>query len=101
MCIRDRRITQSLTGGVNFNASYDDAGRLTGVSYNNGALIVSYGYDVNDRLTSVSDNLSGASVSFTYDSAGRNTTIVRSNGAKSTLTYDALDLSLIHISEPT
>jgi RHS repeat-associated protein len=85
------RITGSSRGGVNFGATYDDVGRLTGVSYNNGALLVTYAYDVNDRLASVSDNLSGASVIFTRDAAGRMTNITRSNGANSTLTYDAAD----------
>ena len=86
------RITASQhPGGVNFGATYDDAGRLTSASYNNGALVVTYAYDVNDRLINVSDNLSGAGVAFTYDVAGRLVSVTRSNGANSTFTHDAAD----------
>lgn len=83
------RITNSLQDGINFSAAYDNAGRLTSVGYNNGALVVTYTYDVNDRLTHVSDNLSGATVDFIYDAAGRLTSLTRSNGVNMMLTYDA------------
>ena len=85
------RITNSQQAGINFSATYDDAGRLTSAGCDNGALVVTYTYDVNDRLTGVSDNLSGATIAFAYDAAGRLTTITRSNGVNATFTYDAAD----------
>lgn len=92
------QITKSTQGGIDFSASYDDAGRLTSVGYANGTVTVTYAYDVNDRLMSASDNLSHANVGFAYDPAGRLTTITRQvNGAMApannvtTFTYDNAD----------
>jgi RHS repeat-associated protein len=94
------RITGSVSGGINFAATYDDAGRLASVNYNNGAIQVTYGYDVNDRLLSVGDNVSGASVTFVRDAGGRVVSLTRSNGVNATLTYDAAD-RLTRIQEGT
>lgn len=83
------RLINSRQNSIDFNATYDPAGRLVTVSYNNGAVTISYGYDSRDRLTNVSDNLSGGSVAFTYDDAGRIATTVRSNQVNATYTRDA------------
>jgi RHS repeat-associated protein len=87
------RITNSQQDGVDFSATYDDAGRLTRVGYNNDAFLVTYSYDIRDRLTMVSDNdPSGSnSVTVTYDDADRITTMTRSNGVNATFTYDNAD----------
>ena len=85
------RMTNSQQSGVNFSATYDDAGRLTSVGYNNNAFVVTYTYDSRDRLVMVSDNDSAGanSVIFAYDAADRVTNVTRSNGVNATLTYDA------------
>ena len=83
------RIVNSRQNSIDFNATYDPAGRLVTVSYNNGAVTITYAYDSRDRLTNVSDNLSGGSVAFTYDDAGRIATTVRSNQVNATYTHDA------------
>jgi RHS repeat-associated protein len=88
-------ITRSTQDGFDFDATYDDDGRLatTVSSYNLGHFRVTYQYDAAGRLTSVSDNLTngfaGSSVTFAYDAAGRTTTATRSNGVITTYTYDA------------
>ena len=84
----ESRLTKTTQNGVEFGAAYDPAGRLTSVSYNNGALTVTYSYDTRNRLTAVSDNVSGASVAFSYDEAGRPLTLNRGNGINATYTYD-------------
>lgn len=86
------RITNSRQSGIDFSAAYDDAGRLTSVTYDH-TFTVTYAYDSRDRLTSVTDNDPGGanSVSFTYDDAGRTTALTRSNGVNATFTYDDAD----------
>jgi RHS repeat-associated protein len=87
------RITDSVQGAIHFSATYDDAGRLTSVSYNNNAFVVTYGYDTRNRLVSVSDNAAAGanSVTLLYDDADRLTGITRSSGVNATFTYDAAD----------
>ncbi|RYZ91596.1 MAG: hypothetical protein EOP06_06610, partial [Proteobacteria bacterium] len=52
--------------------TYDDAFRLTSVSYSDGQANISYSYDTNDRVVSVTAN--GVVKSFTYDSNGNRLT---------------------------
>lgn len=85
----ESRVTNTLSSGVNYGASYDAGGRLTSVSYHNGTFTVNYTYDSRDRLTQVSDTLTGTTLNFTYDDAGRMTGITRPNGVNGTYTYDA------------
>ena len=82
------RLTNSQQAAEQFGATYDDGGRLKTVTYNGGALVVTYTYDTRNRLTGVSDNVSGATVAFTHDDAGRVTGITRGNGVNTTHTYD-------------
>lgn len=83
------RITNAEQNGLDFNAGYDDGGRLKTVSYTDGAIVVTYVYDSRGRVTKVSDNVSGASVDCTYDNAGRLTHMARSNGVDGIYDYDA------------
>ncbi len=85
------RVTNTASSGINQGATYDADGRLIGVSYNNGAVTVTYGYDSRDRLIQVSDSLSGAQMNFAYDDSGRLTGITRANGVNGSYTYDAAD----------
>lgn len=83
------RITNTIQRGVSFAAAYDAGGRLERVSYNNGALVVTYRYDpVTGWLTNVSDNVSGASVSFQHNDDFRLVGMTRANGVASTFTLD-------------
>ncbi|HZM04285.1 MAG TPA: RHS repeat-associated core domain-containing protein [Candidatus Saccharimonadales bacterium] len=85
----ERRITNTVSSGVNQGAAYDADGRLTSVTYQNGAFTVNYAYDNRDRLTQASDTLTGTQINFNYDDAGRLTGITRPNGVNGTYTYDA------------
>ncbi len=77
-------------GPKDCGAVYDAAGRLTRVTYDNGAFAVTYGYAPDSGLlVSVSDDLTHAAVSFSYDEDNRLTAITRSNGVHSSCTYDA------------
>jgi RHS repeat-associated protein len=84
--------------GIGFGATYDDAGRVKTVTYNNGAFTVTYTYNAaTGLLTSVQDGLTSAQVNFTYDNDRRLTGITRPNGVKTTLTWDdAARLTRIH-----
>jgi len=83
------RVTNTVSSGVNFGAAYDPGGRLTSVTYNGGALTVTYTYDTRDRLVGVSDSLTGTMLNFFYDDAGRLTGLTRPNGVNGAYTYDA------------
>lgn len=83
------RVTNTASSGVNHGAAYDAGGRLTNVTYNAGALSVTYTYDSRDRLISVTDSLTGTTLTFSYDDAGRLTGVTRPNGVNGTYTYDA------------
>ena len=85
----ENRVTNTVSSGVNFGATYDDDGRLTSVSFNNGAFSVNYSYDNRDRLIHVTDTLSAAQMDFGYDDAGRLTSVTRGNAVNGTYTYDA------------
>ena len=82
------RLTNNTSGGLNFSATYDAGGRLTSVSYSNGAFTVNYTYDSSDRLINVSDSF-GTFYNFNYDNANRITQISRSSGELTLYTYDA------------
>lgn len=83
------RVTETEDAGIGFGASYDAAGRLQTVTYDNGAFTVTYTYDpATGLLMQVSDSLTGTQVTFTYDPDFRLTTIGRSNGVTTTLTWD-------------
>lgn len=82
------RITNTISSGVDFGASYDIGGRLATVSYNNGALTVTYVYDSRDRLTQVTDSLTAAQLDFYYGDSGRLTNVVRANGINGLYDYD-------------
>jgi RHS repeat-associated protein len=82
-------IVNTVTSGKSYTATYDDNGRLSTVSYNNGAFVVSYVYNsTTGLLESITDNLTSAQVNFTYDIDEHMTGIVRSNGVNTTYTYD-------------
>ncbi|GAK55377.1 hypothetical protein Plarl_11701 [Candidatus Vecturithrix granuli] len=74
---------------VTFGATYNAAGRLNTVSYNNNLFTVSYAYDQTGRLTAVTDDLTGATVQFEYDQDSRLTAIRRPNNVHTTLEWDA------------
>ncbi len=83
------RVTRTGNDGVNFDAAYDDGGRLKTLAYNNNALTVTYAYDSETGLlSSVNDTLTGASVAFEYNEDMRITGINRSNGINSLFTLD-------------
>ena len=75
------------TGDYGFG--YDPGGRLTELTYPNGAMS-QYGYDAADQLISLVSRRAGgavlASSSYTYDAAGRRKTDTRAGGT--TLSYD-------------
>ena len=83
------RLTNTVSSGINFGASYDASGRLIGVSYNNGAFSVAYAYDRRGLLTNVSDTLTGAQVSLSYDASDRLISMTRGNGVNGAYAYDA------------
>ena len=85
----ESRTTNTVSSGVNFGATYDLSGRLTGATYYNGAFAVHYAYDRRGLLTNVSDTLTGANVSFAYDVAGQLTGVTRANGVNGSYHYDA------------
>lgn len=87
---KEDRVTNTVSSGLNFGAAFDNDGRVTNVTYNGGALIVTYVYDSRDRLVQVSDNLTPAQVNFFYDNAGRLTNVVRANGVNGVYDYDAV-----------
>ena len=82
------RVTNTVSSGINFGAAFDKDGRVTNVTYNSGALVVTYAYDSRDRLVQVSDNLTSAQLDFLYDAAGRLTNVVRANGVNGIYDYD-------------
>lgn len=83
------RVTATENPGTNFDATYDDGGRLKTVTYNNGAFTVTYTYDASTGLlSSVTDDLTGARMDFTYDNDRKLTDITRSNGINTALTWD-------------
>lgn len=83
-------VIETEISGSNYNASYDGAGRLTSVSYADGAITVHYLYDPETGLlTEVSDSLTGASVEFSYNEDFQLVDMTRSNGVDSHYTWDA------------
>lgn len=85
----ENRLTNTVSSGVNFGAAYDPGGRLTHVTYNAGAVTVTYVYDSRDRLVQVRDSLASAQVDFLYDDAGRLTNVLRANGVNGIYNHDA------------
>jgi RHS repeat-associated protein len=94
------RPTSTVTNGVTSAATFDAGGRLTNVTYNNGAFSVLYEYDARDLLTRVSDTFTNTHVTFGYDDASRLTQISRPSGVNTTYTYDAAG-RLIRIQDGT
>ncbi|MBI3914211.1 MAG: RHS repeat protein, partial [Chloroflexi bacterium] len=98
------RITQTSEvfgdfGSLN-GATYDNAGRVKTVAYNDGAtsaslsasFTVTYVYDEKTGLLKqVTDSLTGTQIDFTYDEDLRLTKITRSNQVNTTLTWDNAD----------
>ena len=105
--IRDKeaRVTNTDNPGMNFGATYDDGGRLSTVTYANGAFTVTYGYDATTGLlSSVTDSLTASWMTFTYDGDRRPVGVYRSNNVHRALTWDnasrltgILDGSIINI----
>ncbi len=81
------RVTATTSGGRQYGAAYDAAGRLKSVSYE-GSFEVQYAYDGRDRVTSVKDTLTGTTVNLTWDDAGRLVSITRPNNVSTTMTRD-------------
>jgi RHS repeat-associated protein len=83
------RVINTENQETGFGATYDDAGRLKTVTYNNGAFTVTYAYESETGLLSlVSDSLTGTEVSFTYDADMNLVGLTRSNGVNTILTLD-------------
>jgi RHS repeat-associated protein len=82
------RMTNTSSSGVNFGASYDAKGRLTSVSYYNGAFSVFYSYDRRGFLTNVTDTLTSARVAMAYDASDRLISMTRGNGVNGAYLYD-------------
>lgn len=82
------RIINTRIGTTNFEASYDDGGRLTTVTYDNGVFAVTYTYDERDLLTGITDSLTGTQLNMSYDDDERLISLQRSNGITTTYTYD-------------
>ena len=99
---------------------YDDAGRVTRVSfpaglgvwertYDDGGNLLSstsaagnettFGYDANGRLTSVTFVPTGATTTYLYDNLGRLQTTTDSLGGVTTFCYD-LDSNLVSVTDP-
>lgn len=76
------------TSEVSFESVYDNAGRISELSYKNGLCLVKYEYDVDNHLSKVTDTLSGAEVAFIYDDNGGLVSVSRSNGIKTDFTWD-------------
>ena len=85
------RVTNTVSSGINQGAAYDADGHLVNVTYNNGAMTVTYSYDSRNHLIQVNDSLTGAQIIFNYDDSGRLTGTTRANGVNGTYTYDAAD----------
>jgi RHS repeat-associated protein len=83
------RPTSTVTNGVTSVATFDAGGRLTNVTYHNGAFSVRYEFDARDLLTRVSDTWTNTQVTFEYDDASRLTRISRPSGVNTTYTYDS------------
>ena len=82
------RITHT-QDGADFGATYDDAGRVKTVTYNNGAFTVTYTYGAtNGLLAQVHDSLTGTQIHFTYDNARRLIGVTRPNGVNTTYAWD-------------
>lgn len=83
------QITNTETQGTSFGATYDDAGRLKTVSYNNNTFAVTYSYDATSGLLSgVTDSLTNTRTGFAYDNDFRLTATTRSNNVHTTRTWD-------------
>jgi RHS repeat-associated protein len=81
-------IVNTQNAPINFGAAYDDGGRLETVMYNNGQFTVTYTYDRNNRITHVEDDLTHNWITFTYNDDGQVVEINRSNGVRTSFTYD-------------
>lgn len=85
----EERVIRTTRSGTDFGATYDDGGRLRTVTYNGGALTVTYSYDpVTGQLNGVSDDVSRAGITFSYDGDGRLTGIGRNNAVNSVFDWD-------------
>ncbi len=82
------RVTNTVSGGLNFGAAYDRAGRLTSITYSNDSFTVNYYYDSRGLAVSASGGFGNGYLSWDRDAAGRIVAINRGNGAFGTLTYD-------------
>jgi YD repeat-containing protein len=72
-----RVISTRDSDGSDFGASYDDGGRLKTVTYDNGALTVTYAYDPRDLLIRVTNSLTTATMDYTYNADSRLTGVTR------------------------
>jgi RHS repeat-associated protein len=83
------RLIDTVNGETHYTATYDLAGRLTSVAYNDGAFTVTYTYDPSTGLlTGVSDDLTGTTIAFSYDEDLNLVGISRSNGVETRFTWD-------------
>lgn len=79
--------TQAINGrGQTTTFTYDEANRLTGISYSDGTHSVTYAYDDNGRRALMTDGT--GSTFYVYDYLGRVTSIGQPNGTVG-YTYDA------------
>ncbi|MCZ8191304.1 MAG: right-handed parallel beta-helix repeat-containing protein, partial [Microcystis sp. LE19-338.1B] len=77
--------------------SYDNAGRRTRMANGDG-LVVNYGYDDLGQLSQLTDGNGGTIITYTYDAIGRLTREDNGNGTYTTYNYDAAGqlLSLVN-----
>lgn len=88
----ENRVIETDNSGTVFGSSYDDAGRISSVIYNNNSFTVTYIYDPSTGLlTRVTDDLTNTQLDFDYDNDFRLIGITRSNGVNTTITYDNTD----------
>jgi len=89
------RITStSNINSTEFSAGYDNAGRLSSLTYEVGAFSfdVTYSYDSNTGLlTQVEDDLTGTTIDFMHDTDRRLIQVDRSNGTQTFYTWDNAD----------
>lgn len=85
------QVTQTQDGSLNFGATYNAAGQVKTVTYNNGAFTVTYTYNAASGLLTQAQDTLGNTVNFTYDIDRRLTKLTRSNGVTTTYTYDNAD----------
>lgn len=82
------RVTSTQSDQSTFGATYDDAGRLETVTYDN-AMTVTYAYSpTTGLLNKVSDSLTNSWITFSYDADQQLTGMERSNGIDTQFSHD-------------